>query len=256
MFTPLRNNLKRKCADYSSTKTPTKSQKPLIPLFGGGSINKGNDSDSGSDDSGHLPSLPNLFGGADAVDVYTSHNHIYFKTDVTEESIDKLCREIDNLNHKLKNIAKKTTYGTFTPNPIYLHITTNGGSLLAGFLGYDKIKDSSIPIYTIIEGCVASAGSLLSIAGKQRYMTPNSYLLIHQLRSFIAGTFENIIDDAKNCTTFMNKMVNIYHKHCNGVVSKTRIRKILKHDLFWSYDETLKNGFVDGCWPQPLPSND
>ena len=72
--------------------------------------------------------------------------------------------------------GNKSNLGTFIPKPIYLHITTNGGDLLAGFFGYDKIKNSKIPINTIIEGCVASAGSLLSMAGQNRYMTANSHL--------------------------------------------------------------------------------
>jgi ATP-dependent protease ClpP protease subunit len=183
--------------------------------------------------------------------VYTTHNHIYFKTDVTDESIDKLGREIDALVFKIKQLEKKSLYGQFTPNPIYLHITTNGGSLLAGFLAYDKIRGSAIPINTIIEGSVASAGSIMSIAGSKRYMTANSHLLIHQLRNFIAGTFETLVDDHKNCRSFMKRMVNMYHLHSNGKMSKKRIKEYLKHDIFWSFEESLQNGLVDDIWPKP-----
>lgn len=137
--------------------------------------------------------MPTLFAKQNDNDVYTYHNHIYFKTDVSSESIEKLATEIDHLNHKIANT--KTIYGEFIPTPIHLHITTNGGDLMAGFFGYDKIKSSKIPINTIIEGCVASAGSLLSIAGTKRYMTPNSHVLIHQLRTGIIGTYEELVDE-------------------------------------------------------------
>jgi ATP-dependent protease ClpP protease subunit len=222
---------------------------PLLPLLGKG---KGRDDDEDFENDTENNDLPTkLFGGTDDNDVYTSHNHIYFKTEVTDESIDKLGREIDSLVYKIQQMAKKSTYGTFTANPIYLHITTNGGSLLAGFLAYDKIRGAAIPINTIIEGSVASAGSIMSIAGANRYMTANSHLLIHQLRSFIAGTFESLVDDHKNCRAFMKRMVNLYYEHSGGKMSKKKIREYLKHDIFWSFEESLQNGLVDGIWPKP-----
>lgn len=245
--------LKRKSMyDLRKAVKSSKLMNPLLPLLGG---KKHDDGDDGDDDSTlDLPSK--LFGGNNDDDVYTTHNHIYFKTEVSDESVDKLAREIDSLVFKIKQLAKKSIYGDFIPHPIYLHITTNGGSLLAGFLAYDKIKTCEIPINTIIEGSVASAGSLMSIAGSRRYMTPNSHLLIHQLRSVVMGTFETMEDDHKNCRAFMKKMVNMYHQHSNGRMSKKRIRGYLKHDIFWSYDEALQNGLVDGVWPRSSSSSD
>ncbi len=145
-------------------------------------------------------------------------------------------------------MEKKTSYGNFTPKPIYLHITTNGGDLMSGFFGYDKIKGSLIKISTIIEGSVASAGSLLSMAGQRRYITPNSHLLIHQLRTGIIGTYEELVDEKHNCNQFMTKLVDLYHKNCNGKMSKTKIREILKRDVFWDAKTSIANGLVDEAW--------
>jgi len=207
-----------------------------------------NDDDSG-DDEGHNPfKFPSLFNNSHDDDVYTEKNHIYFKTDVTKESIDKLATEIDHLNTKMHNLEKKATYGKFTPKHIYLHITTNGGDLLSGFFGYDKIKASRVPINTVIEGGVASAGSLLSIAGTNRYMTPNSHLLIHQLRTGIIGTYEELVDEKNNCNQFMVKLVNLYSENCSGKMNKTKIRDILKRDIFWDTKTAIVNGLVDGEW--------
>ena len=217
---------------------------PIMPPLGGG-LPKGDDD---SDDEGGSPfKFPKLFGGVDH-DVYSEKNHIYFKTGVSRESIDKLATEIDHVNNKLAALKRKSAMGTFTPNPIYLHITTNGGDLLAGFYGYDKIKASPVPIHTIIEGSVASAGSLLSMAGKRRMMTPNSHLLIHQLRTGIIGTYEELVDEKHNCNQFMSKLVNLYHENCNGKMSKTKIREILKRDIFWDTKTAIKHGLVDSAF--------
>ena len=148
----------------------------------------------------------------------------------------------------MKTMEHKTTLGTFTPKPIYLHITTNGGDLLAGFFGYDKIKNSKIPINTIIEGCVASAGSLLSMAGQTRYMTPSSHLLIHQLRTGMFGTYEELVDEKNNCHQFMSRLVSMYHSNCNNKMTKTKIKEFLKRDIFWTAKTAITNGLVDEEW--------
>lgn len=221
---------------------------PALPPFQNPNAgNIGNDDDDDDDDQQPFK-FPKLFGNNNNDDVYTTRNHIYFKTDVSKESIDKLATEIDNINNKMRNMEKKSTYGTFTPNPVYLHITTNGGDLLAGFFGYDRIKNSKVPIHTVIEGSVASAGSLLSMAGVKRYMTENSHLLIHQLRTGIIGTYEELVDEKNNCNQFMSRLVNLYHQNCGGNMSKTKIREILKRDVFWDAKTAITNGLVDDIW--------
>ena len=243
MYTPSIRRSKRVWENMSYPKT---SKPPIHPMPFPFPKQDGHDEDS-DDDSGSPFKFPKLFGGHDN-DVYSEKNHIYFKTDVTRSSIDKLSTEIDNVNNKLAALQRKSSMGTFNPKPIYLHITTNGGDLLAGFFGYDKVKSSKFPIHTIIEGSVASAGSLLSIAGETRYMTPNSHLLIHQLRTGIIGTYEELVDEKNNCNQFMTKLVNLYHKNCNGKLSKTKIREILKRDIFWNTTTAITNGLVDEEW--------
>ena len=46
----------------------------------------------------------------------------------------------------------------------------------------------------------------------------------------------------------MSKLVNIYSNNCNKKLSKSKIRDILKHDIFWNADESILNGLVDDKW--------
>jgi len=247
MYSPSFTRQSKRLLEQSAIRESSKKFKtpfPIIPATGNPDADDGD-----SDDEGGAPfKFPKLFGNDSSSDVYTERNHIFFKTDVTKESIDKLAQEIDHLNHKLASMQRKATLGSFTPKPIYLHITTNGGDLLSGFFAYDKIKASRVPIRTVIEGSVASAGSLMSIAGTHRYMTPNSHLLIHQLRTGIIGTYEELVDEKTNCNQFMSKLVALYHANCNGKLSKTKIREILKRDIFWDAKTAIQNGLVDELW--------
>ena len=171
----------------------------------------------------------------------------------------KTCKNKNNKNDDddndddgdLKPFKFPSLFNNNTDDEVYVdknHITTNGGDLLAGFYGYDKIKSSLAPIHTIIEGCVASAGSLLSIAGTTRYITPNSHLLIHQLRTGLYGTYDNLVDEKLNCDHLMSKLLNLYYDNCKRTLTKTKIKEILKRDIFWNANTSILNGFVDEQW--------
>jgi ATP-dependent Clp protease protease subunit len=128
---------------------------------------------------------------------------------------------------------------------LYIHITSYGGSLHEAYLAFDIIKRSKITINTIIEGYAASAGTIMSIAGKRRYMTPTSIMLIHQLSTGIGGKFEEIKDDFENSEQDMKRIVSLYLKECGGKMKKKFIEEQLKHDKWWDANTALKNGLID-----------
>jgi len=171
-------------------------------------------------------------------------NHIWFNTDVTNQSISQLNKIIHAKNF-LFSQKKRESENTFEliPKPLYLHITSYGGDLLEGMAGVDCIVNSTIPIYTIIEGYAASAATFLSVVGKKRYMTRNSVLLIHQLSAGAWGKMEELEDEHKNNTFFMKKIYSLYKKYTE--ISKEKLEKKMKRDIWWGYKKCKKYGFVD-----------
>lgn len=63
--------------------------------------------------------------------------------------------------------------------PILLTITSNGGSVTAGFELIDIIQNSKTPVYTINIGWQYSMGFLIGLAGHKRYCSPNATFLMH-----------------------------------------------------------------------------
>jgi ATP-dependent protease ClpP protease subunit len=176
--------------------------------------------------------------------IYRHANHIYFRDEVNYETINRLGKLINEINGEYKSLSVALSdISTMQPKPIYLHITSHGGLLFAGFMGCDMIMNSAIPIYTIVEGNVASAGTLMSIVGKKRYMTENAFLLIHQLSSMEMGNFEQLKDEHENNTQLMKRVKSMYLKYTNLTVKQ--LKKILKHDIYWNYDTAKKYGLVD-----------
>lgn len=103
--------------------------------------------------------------GGNDTDVYRESNHIYFKTDVNTESIDKLYKNIRSYQKEVEYIKMSNcSVADVNIKDLYIHITSYGGSLHEAYLAYDIIKRSSITINTIIEGYAASAGTIMSIS--------------------------------------------------------------------------------------------
>ena len=183
--------------------------------------------------------------GNDDTDVYVEDNHIYFKTDVDVDSINKLCKLIREYQSKLYSLKTNVKIGKFEPSPLFIHITSYGGDLYQGFLGYDYIKSSPLVIHTVVEGYAASAGTLLSIAGKIRYITPTSIMLIHQLSTGMHGKFSEIEDDYQNSKQDMTRICDLYYNGCLKKMTKAEIRDHLKHDKWFDAKKCIKMGLCD-----------
>jgi ATP-dependent Clp protease protease subunit len=183
-------------------------------------------------------------------------NHIYFYTDVNSYSCLQAIKMIKNLNDELLTtkllMGKDNLYNDKEEDidedcqdivPIYLHINSSGGDYFSGMALVDSIRKSKVPVYTIGEGAVASMGSIIFIAGKKRFINKHSYILIHEIRSFVSGTFSNITDDFENCKTFMKDIINFYKKNTN--IKKKSLKKMLKKDIWFSSKKSLKYGIAD-----------
>jgi ATP-dependent Clp protease protease subunit len=197
--------------------------------------------DEESLDDDPLEQFNNLFKPQTSMD--REKNHIYFYQSVDQDSCLELNRKINALNKDLMQHAIE--YETEPPN-IYLHINSFGGSLFAAFSTIDTIMSSKIPIVSIIEGCAASAATIISMVCHKRYCTPNSFMLIHQLSTGASGKYEEMKDDFMNDTKLMKLLYKLYLQHTN--MDKKTIKKVLKRDLWWDVNECMKNGLIDDIW--------
>lgn len=199
------------------------------------------DSDSSYSDS---DDATNGFCMFNRDEVFARDDKIYFRASVSESSVEKLIKLIDEKNKEFEDFIKDNDLvKNAEPNPLYLHITSYGGCLLSGFRAVDAIKRSKLPIYTIVDGHAASAATLMSVVGTKRFMTPHSYMLIHQLSSSAHGTHWNIRDEYKNNKSMMGDIYEIYVGHTK--MTKEQVEDYLIHDLWWKYDKCSETGLVD-----------
>ena len=170
--------------------------------------------------------------------IITKGNEIYFYEDVEKEQILQLISSIKDLSYNLKLESFK--YG-FQP-VIHLHLYSNGGDAFMGLSAYDFIRNSDIPIYTYIDGMIASAATFIYLAGHCRFMTENGTVLIHQISTNFWGKFEDLKDECHNTTELMKIVKRIYSHHTT--MKKKHLDQIIKRELLLTYSECVKYGIV------------
>lgn len=140
--------------------------------------------------------------------------HYFFYTDVSIDSMLEFQKVVHQRETKI----------------LHLHIQSNGGSLISSLYGCDLIEASTIPIYTHVEGLVASAASLLSVCGHRRYMSPDSFLLLHQPSAILSDRVKvsDLEDEVYNIRMVEERMVDVYVRHSN--LSKDEIRSLIRKE--------------------------
>ena len=173
--------------------------------------------------------------------ITVSENKIYYYAGVTRESAAELNKKIGELESKSATLAMNLDL----PNmpSIRVFVNSGGGSITAGISSMDTILRSKVPVQTYVDGFAASAATFLTVVGNERYMSRNSYMLIHQLSSNFWGTYANFEDEKKNLDLMMKRIKNIYKQYTD--VPMKKIDEILKHDLLWDAETCLKYGMID-----------
>jgi ATP-dependent Clp protease, protease subunit len=169
---------------------------------------------------------------------YDGKNNIYFKGSVTFLNVYKLQLILSKINNTKNNNTKNN-------NLINLHITSYGGSLGDGLLGYDLIKSmhKRFTINTIAEGCVYSAATFIFLAGNKRYMYPCTKFLIHNLsETTVYGEYNKIKDCYKNNIDYKNDMIKIYTNTTK--ITDKQIISIMNNDKHFNSEQCFKYGIA------------
>jgi len=167
-------------------------------------------------------------------------NKIYFYSNVNRESVVELNKKIGEIESKSLTLSNNLD---ISPPPIKIFINSGGGSITAGISSMDTILRTKVPVHTYVDGFCASAATFLSIVGTKRFISKNSYMLIHQLSSQFWGKYSELEDEKQNLDLMMDTIRNTYKEYTKVPVKK--LDEILKHDLFWDAETCKTLGLVD-----------
>jgi ATP-dependent Clp endopeptidase proteolytic subunit ClpP len=172
--------------------------------------------------------------------IYRENNRIYFYSEIDRSSTQTLMKLIREAQQYCFLTALQLGLKSI---PIYLHLSSQGGYIYNALSVVDAIKRSSVPIYSVIEGSVASAGTFISMVCQKRFICPNAFIMIHQLSGGVGGKMGEISDEFSNLKELMEVIKRLYTEHTQ--LSQKKLSRLLKHDLYLNAKKALKYGLAD-----------
>jgi ATP-dependent protease ClpP protease subunit len=183
-------------------------------------------------------------------DLYSDKvQHIYFYSDITNESVGNL--------QKLLMEASKTVVSNSgiktTPKPIVIHLSSPGGWGISMNLFNVFSQTQRLPLCVIIEDRCASAATELQLLAPYRVMVDYSRYLIHD---GAGGTFGKMANTVKTQTFEYAKLLNyieLIRKRTK--LTNDEIDKFISRDLLIDSNYCLKHGIIDRILRFPKINN-
>lgn len=160
--------------------------------------------------------------------------HIFIDGEINTELAESVKQQIMYLSESGKD-------------PIYIHINSCGGSIVAGLLVYDIIQTYKERIFTICTGQAYSMAAVLVASAQEghRYILPNSEMMIHEplLSNKIGGNCSSIMATSQRLNEVKEKIDGILSKHTGKTIKQ--INKATSHDNFFSAEDAIAFGLCD-----------
>ena len=170
-----------------------------------------------------------------------NNNELYFYEGIHPNSILLLNKNINDLSRHM--LITQITFDLPQPPHIKLHINSDGGEVFSALSLVDRIRTSKVPIHSYAEGLVASAATLISVSCQKRYIRKNTILLIHQVRSWFEGTYEDFKDEKQNMDLIMKIVKDIYLTHTK--FKEEELNELLKRDIYLNAEDAIRYGLAD-----------
>ena len=165
--------------------------------------------------------------------------HIYFYSEVNDESVNKL-------HDLLKTASKTKKNGNISkpPKPIVIHLNSPGGSPLSENLFSVVMSTQRVPLCVVIESLCASAATTLALLAPYRVMIDYSSYMIHD--SFggspqkgheqITVTFTQVYD-------FVSRYLSLVRERTG--LSEKEIKKFISRDIYIDSNYCKKKKIID-----------
>jgi ATP-dependent protease ClpP protease subunit len=142
-------------------------------------------------------------------------------------------RDVDpyiNLINTLKTSEQHDT--------VFIYLNTPGGNLLTTLQIISAIKQSAATVVTCMEGQVASAGTMIFLAGQRHMVGPNTIFMAHNYSGFVGGKGFELKTRQKFDEHYFQKFVKTTYA---GFLTEEEIGSIMEdRDVWLDAEEVAK----------------
>lgn len=126
---------------------------------------------------------------------------------------------------------------------ITIHITSPGGSVLAGFQIYDAMMESRAKIITSCEGYCMSMAAIILAAGDTREAGATTTIMFHTLSAEMRGNLAGMYKDLEEAQRLQTMMDEVIHRHTG--LSMDEVKKMESYDHFMNAKDAKRLGVID-----------
>ena len=127
--------------------------------------------------------------------------------------------------------------------PIELFLNSLGGDIFSSLGIIDAMGLLKSPVHTIIQGNACSCAGIISVCGKKRYITKNSYWMGHEISVSAADYLSKIKDDYHLNLSLWDMILKIYKDRT--MLIDADYDKITHGELWLNSEKCLEKGIVD-----------
>lgn len=191
----------------------------------------------------------------------SDHYDFYINNNITEELFRNLQIEVNNKINEINEVNKnnrkfkhyfdivedcKKQYKTINFN---FYLTSFGGSAYSMFAIYDLIHkldedDNNITVNIIASGYVMSAGIGILLSAKNRFCTPNTTFMIHDISSAYWGKLKEIEENIEQSKKLRKSYFHIISE--NTFFTKEELKKWVdcKEDYYFNSEIAIEKGLI------------
>ena len=139
-----------------------------------------------------------------------------------------------------ERISELSSSGT---SPIFVILTSPGGSVISGAQVIAAIQASSAPVYTICYSFCASMASMIHQYGTRRYATDKSMIMFHPASARINGNMSEIYSFTTSMIRFISKIEIEIANRIGWSYSK--YKALTAPELWVDSDEAKASNIID-----------
>lgn len=137
----------------------------------------------------------------------------------------------------------RTQLNSLKVNEIDVHINSYGGDVFTGIAIYNMLKNHTAKVNIYVDACACSIASVIAMAGDKVYMPKNTFMMIHNCWTSIAGNAKDLRKQADDLDVIMNGSIESYLSRVN--IPKERLIELLDEETWLTADECVEMGFAD-----------
>src|SRR3989338_4675424 len=163
----------------------------------------------------------------------------------------QLGNEEENLGYHAASYFLKgmNLLNSLNTKKITLILNCPGGPVENGFLIYDSITTSKSPVDVRVYGEAASMGTIIMQACRNRSLSPNSTLMIHDGSISVQNSpIRSTVNFAEFVERRLERRYEIYEKRTG--LPKKFWKEEFSHDRFMTAEEAVKLKLADGILPE------